>query len=816
MPDITIIDATQGNLKHLSLTIPKRKLVVFTGLSGSGKSTLLIDVLFHECQRQHLEALGFQGINKPDVARIRGATSAILASQGNASRNPRSTVGTVTNLYTEMRMVYEKLGVRACPHCRATICAGDCVEETEKDGDAFRVYMTCCVCGRRMDKVTRTHLSFNTQEGACPVCQGLGVVRTVNLRRALDESLSAEDGAMRCLEGKYGAYQAGILHAALRHYGIPLAPKTPVSQYTPVQRAILLHGVTCDAVSCAFPGVQPPKAVSAGRFEGIVPILMRRLAEREGDAGTLEPYFDTVPCGDCHGERLCALSRGVTVNGVRLPELAARSLEGVLRFSHELDASLSLAHRELVRVFLRDIDSKLSRFIRVGLGYLSPDRQAATLSGGEQQRLRLAALLDCDLTDMIYILDEPTRGLHPRDTAGLIDILKHLRDLGNTVLVIEHDPDVMAAADHLVEIGPGAGALGGEVVATGTLTDIAACPRSATGIFLTQPPASMGAVRPGDGGFISIRGANRHNLRDVGVDIPTGCLTSVTGPSGSGKSTLIFGVLADAAAGPTDAQVTGLDRFTEVVAVPQATIARMKRSNVATFSDVYTGIRTLFAGTPEARRAGLTARRFSFNTPGGRCETCSGLGRVPSNMLFFPDIEVTCPTCGGRRFGEDILAVRYQNCSITDVLAMSVGEAAAFFSGAARVARTLSLLCDVGLAYLTLGQTVTTLSGGEAQRLKFARELIRARPCARTLYLLDEPTTGLHPVDVTHFLTLLDRLVDNGNTIVVVEHNQQIIRRSDHVIDLGPGGGEDGGTVVFSGTPKALAASHTGATAAYL
>ncbi|MDF2538041.1 MAG: uvrA [Herbinix sp.] len=815
MSNIIISGAKEGNLKNISLEIPRNKLVVFTGLSGSGKSTLLIDVLFNECQRQYLEAITLQGIHKPNVERIRGASPAIAISQKDAYSNPRSTVGTMTDIYTDLRMVYEKQGVRRCPYCERIISAADCIEETEKVNEDFHVYMYCSECGKRMDKVTRTHFSFNTREGACLTCEGLGKIHSVKKDRVVDESLSLQEGAVRLWEKQYGSYQISILYAAFKHYGVPIPDNTPVEEFSDVQKAILYDGIESDFVKDKFPSLKPPKTVAAGKFEGVLPLLWRRLSEKDGNAKQLEEFFDIVECPGCKGERLSELSRGITVNGTRLPQLSQFSLEKLCQWINELSASLNGQHLELVKAYLLDIKTKLTRVINVGLGYLTVDRQIVTLSGGELQRIRLAAILDSDLTGVIYILDEPTAGLHPKDTAGLLTILQKLRDLGNTVLVIEHDEDVMAEADYIVDIGPGSGKYGGEVIATGTLEEIKRQEASITGSYLCSPHPGKTTFRKAIS-TVRIKDAKKFNLKNVCVDIPIGCLTAVTGPSGSGKSTLIFEVLAKNENYEQCNHVSGLEHFDKVIEIGQSAITRMKRSNVATYSEVYSEIRTVYAKTEAAKQADLTAKHFSFNTPGGRCENCEGLGYVENNMLFFTNTEVVCPVCNGNQFNEKVLFVKYRGLSIKDVLNLSVEDAVHFFVDQPKIIRILKLLQDVGLGYLGLGQTLTTLSGGEGQRLKLAKELIGSSTGKRNLYLMDEPTTGLHPKDIEHFLVLLNRMVDAGNSIVVVEHNQQLIRNSDWIIDLGPEGGEKGGEVIFEGTPKAMMEISNSVTAKYL
>lgn len=822
MSDIKITGANEGNLKHVSLRIPKNKLVVFTGLSGSGKSTLLIDVLFQECQRQYLEAITLEGIHKPDVESVKGASPAILISQTDGNRNPRSTVGTQSDIYTDLRMIYEKLGVRTCPHCGGIISAADCREETEKINADFYVYMYCSKCGRRMDKITRTYFSFNTKEGACPACEGLGKVHTVKKEQAVDESLSLENGAVRFWEKQYGKYQTGVLYAAFGHYGILGGKDIPVERFSEIQKEILYNGIDSSRVKTEFPRISPSKTAAAGRFEGVLPILWRRLADKNGEAGQLEAYFDVVDCPDCKGERLCELSRNVTVNGTRLPELSFYSLEQLEDWIRQMEVSLAERHAALVNAYIRDIKTKLNRFIKVGLGYLSLDRQIVTLSGGELQRLRLAAALDSELSGVIYILDEPTAGLHPKDTAGLLEILKKMRDLENTVLVIEHDTDIMAAADYIIDIGPGSGRHGGEIIASGTLEEIMRQKSSVTGTYLLAPHPGKQDYRSAQG-KIRIQNAVKYNLDHLSADIPVGCFTAITGPSGSGKSTLIFEVLAkgraktaqnqlhtgksdhlcpaDSSAVKPGNQVKGLEQFDNIIEVGQAPISKMKRSNAATYSGVYTEIRAVFAKTESAKKAGLTSRHFSFNTPGGRCENCQGLGYVDNNMLFFADTKAVCPVCSGNQFQQQVLSVKYKGLSIKATLDLSIEEAAGHFEGIPKISKILGVLQEAGLGYLQLGQSLTTLSGGECQRLKLAKELIGNSSGRKNLYLMDEPTTGLHPIDIEHFLKLLNRITDAGNTVVVVEHNQQLIQNSDWIIDLGPGGGTKGGQIMFMGIP---------------
>ena len=813
MKDIVIRGAREGNLKNIDLTLPRGKFIALTGLSGSGKSTLAIDLLFNECQRQYLEAMGMQGIRRPDVDSVSGASPSLCIAQGAYTQNPRSSVGTVTGIYTELRMLFEKLHRRACPLCGAEIDADACREETLGHGEDFQDFMYCSVCGGRMDKLTRTDFSFNTRRGACPACQGLGKTLRIDEALVLHAERSLEEGAIDFWRQRYGDFEREAYYHALQCRGLPVPRNRPVETFTPAQRALLLYGSDSEPFRAFFPGEKPPKTAAEGKFPGAFTTLTRRLSEQGGDGGTAGAYFQQAPCPECDGERLAPLPRGVTVAGRRLAELSAMQLCDLADWLRRLEASLTPAQRALVAPYLPDLQTKIARIVRLGLGYLTSDRQTLTLSGGEAQRIRLAATLDSTMTGLIYVLDEPTVGLHPRDTDGLLQILRSLRDQENTLLVIEHDPDVVRAADWVIDIGPGSGRFGGRIVGQGTPDSLPGQKTSVTGRYLAAPAPIPSAERSAGTGEIRIRGAGLHNLKRVDVRIPTGCLTSVTGVSGSGKSSLVFGVLGRGE--DERAQVEGLSAFSRVVTIDQAQAPRMRRSNVATFTGLYDALRRRFAALPEARALGLHAGSFSFNAKGGRCERCEGMGTVTSNLLFFEDAEVPCPECHGRRFQESVLSVRLDGRSIDDALNLSVEEAAAAFSDVPAMQKTLALLADVGLGYLTLGQALPTLSGGEAQRLKLARDLLSGAG-KQSLYLIDEPTTGLHPLDVENFLRLLRRLADAGNTLVVVEHNLQVIAASDYVIDLGPDGGDAGGEVIACGTPEEICSCPRSFTGRYL
>ena len=814
---IIVKGAKENNLKNISVSIPKNKLIVFTGPSGSGKSTLAMDTLFKECQRQYLESMGLQGISKPKVDAISGLSPAISINQQITNRNPRSTVGTVTDMYTSLRMIYEKLGLRKCSQCEHEMHPTFNIEEIEKEADGYKEFIHCPNCDHRMEKLTRTHFSYNKTEGACPTCKGLG--RTVDIHEAslFHQHLSIEEGAVDFWKGRYGEYLAAIVKTTMEYYGVPIEEGLSLQDYDTKQKAILYYGVESDQVKEFFPDVKPPKTVEKGKFEGVLTGMWRRFNEKSGSSAEAEAYFHSQVCPDCSGERLNKVSRNVTVENKTIPNLVNHSLEDMLHWVNHLDQSIAKEKYLLVETFIEDLQTKLIRINKIGLGYLTLDRQVISLSGGETQRLRLSALLDSALTGVLYIMDEPTMGLHPKDTLGLVNVLKNLRDLGNTVLVIEHDIDVMKEADYIIDIGPKAGKLGGTVVGQGTLEELIKQENSVTGKFLRETEEIHKTDRKRSEIEITVHHATINNLKDITVNFPIGCLTTVTGVSGSGKSSLVFDVLAKGNDKIHNGfeQVTGLDNFDQMIIVGQSPLSRMKRSNIATYVDAYSPIRNLFAKVPEAKDKKLTAKHFSFNTVGGRCESCQGLGYVTTNMLFFPEMEVVCPECHGRRFQEDILSIKYEGYSINDILESSVQDALNIFKEEKKIKKVLDLLVEIGLGYLKLGQSLTTLSGGEGQRLKLAKELIK-QGNKRSLYLLDEPTTGLHPNDVIQLLELLNRLVDAGNTVIMVEHNSQMIRASDWVVDLGPEGGEAGGQIIAEGTPAMIEGNSKSYTGQYL
>ncbi len=821
---IVINGARENNLKNVTLAIPKHKLVVLTGPSGSGKSTLAMDTLQRECQRQYMESMGMtsDSFSKPKVDSIVGLSPSISVGQHITNRNPRSTVGTVTDIYTYLRFVYSRLGERKCPACSGRIAPSfdDRKDMAEADDEDGKGVLACPHCGAELERFGMAHFSFNKPEGACACCSGMGHVATLEPADVFVQEKSFMGGGVPTLYESLIQYYSSILTAAAKHYGFKFDLELPLGEYSEAQRDLLYYGVESESFVRHFPDAKPPKSVTGGKFEGILTSLWRRYREKGAEAGEGALFKQRV-CEECEGARLKREVREVTVAGAALAEVADWPLEEVLSWARRLGELVPAEGAHLIVPVLHDMPVRLERIVHVGLGYLSLNRQTVTLSGGEAQRLRLAQLLGSGLTGVLYILDEPTTGLHPRDTAGLLRVLLQLRDLGNTVLLIEHDVEVMRAADHIIDIGPGAGYQGGTVVGEGRLEQLMENAASVTGAYLREERryARKSSRRSGNGRQLIIRNAHVRNLKHIDVAFPLGKLVAVTGVSGSGKSTLLFDLLAEGGFGKPlpegcDA-IDGYEHIGELITVDQSPLGRMQRSNVATYTEVFTQLRNLFATLPAAKQAGLTSKHFSFNTAGGRCEHCQGLGVISVNMNFMPDLEVKCPACKGRRFKEEVLAVTYQGYSISDLLDLTVQESLDIFRKKAKIADMISLLCEVGLGYLQWGQSVKTLSGGEGQRIKLAKELSR-KSKEHTLYLLDEPTTGLHPADVRQLVLLLNKLVDAGNTVVVVEHSLELMREADWIIDIGPDGGQAGGEVVAAGTPEQVASSPASATGTFL
>ncbi|MDI9599463.1 MAG: excinuclease ABC subunit UvrA [Acidobacteriota bacterium] len=930
--DLVITGAREHNLKDISLTLPRDRFIVITGLSGSGKSSLAFDTIYAEGQRRYVESLSayarqFLGqMDKPDVDSIEGLSPAISIDQKTTSRNPRSTVGTVTEIYDYLRLLYARIGHPHCPRCgrpisgqsvqqivdhicelepgtRFSVLApvvrgrkgeyGKLFEQLRADGftrvevdgvvreldedidldkkfkhdigvvvdrlvmkDGLRRRLTdsvetaaaladglvdveiagdaprrltfsekfaCVHCGISLPEIEPRIFSFNSPHGACPACHGLGFTQEIDPGLVVpDGSLSIDQGALL----PYGHLSFGWLEQVFESIARTFAVDTsvPWDDLPQADRDLFLYGTGKERIPLSYRNYRGRMRHYSSSFPGIVKHLQRRFAETESEQvrQKIEEYMADRPCPECHGARLKPTSLAVTVGGLNIHEFTLLSVREALGFLGGL--SLSETERLIGDRVIREIVERLRFLNDVGVGYLTLQRASATLSGGEAQRIRLATQIGSALVGVLYILDEPSIGLHQRDNLRLIETLMRLRDLGNTVLVVEHDEETMRLADHIVDMGPGAGEHGGRVVAQGTPDEVAAQPGSLTGDFLAgRRRIELPAQRRLPLQWFTVRGARMHNLKGIDVSFPVGAFTCVTGVSGSGKSTLVNEILykgmaarlnrgtklrAGAHDGIDDARL--LDK---VIDIDQSPIGRTPRSNPATYTGVFDHIRQLFAQTPESKLRGYKPGRFSFNVKGGRCETCRGDGQIKIEMHFLPDVYVPCEACRGKRYNRDTLEVWYKGKNIADVLDMSVEEAVEFFANVPRIARRLKALEDVGLGYIRMGQPATTLSGGEAQRVKLAAELSKVAT-GRTLYILDEPTTGLHFADIEKLLEMLQRLVTQGNTVVVIEHNLDVIKSADWVVDLGPEGGEEGGRVVASGTPEDLAAlaetSHTG------
>ena len=840
---ITVKGARLHNLKNITVSIPKNKLVVLTGLSGSGKSTLAFDILHKEGQRQYMESLGLVDyLSKPPIDGITGLSPSISVDQHLSNRSPRSTVGTVSEVYTYLRVLFARIGHRPCPTCGGDVAPSTAESgawDNEADGGEtidFAESYPCPHCAAPVPELGMAHFSFNKPAGACPTCTGLGTTIQPNLKQLIDPERSVADGGVLTWNTIQSGYYGEVLQSAGHYYDFDFDVTAPIKSLGTVQRDLLLYGVYGEPFRRHFPDAKPPGTVGKGNVEGVVTSVMRRYQEHAHNPdyrNDLEHLLITQTCPDCAGDRLRPESRAVTVHGQTIIDLSRLPLTELATWLDALPNVVTPEAQPIITPILDDLHARVRRLVDVGAGYLTLLRGSPTLSAGEAQRLRLASLLGSGLTGVLYVLDEPTIGLHQRDTRRLITVLRQLRDLGNTVLVVEHDLEVIRAADHVVDIGPGAGTLGGEIVAAGTPEDIAAA-ETATGQYLSGRCAiPVQERRRGNGKPLTIHGAREHNLKNITVNFPLGLLIAVTGVSGSGKSSLMLDILDRAArqrfygAGDPPGEhrtISGWEHLDKVITIDQNAIGRTSRSNAATYTDTFTAIRNVFA----AQAPGLDAKHFSFNVKGGRCERCQGAGTLTVNMHFLPDVEVRCPVCHGKRFKREVLDVTYRGQSIADVLDLTIAEAAALFADIPAAYSRLALMADVGLGYLKLGQPATTLSGGEAQRVKLAKELghratghgaTGRKTTGHTLYLLDEPTTGLHIADVANLLKVLHGLVDaNGrgayaHTVIVIEHNLEVIRAADWVIDLGPEGGDAGGEIVAEGTPEEVArvaASQTG------
>ncbi len=934
---IVIRGARQNNLKNIDLEIPREKLVVFTGISGSGKSTLAFDTIYAEGQRRYVESLSsyarmFLGqMDKPDVDHIEGLSPAISIDQKTTSRNPRSTVGTVTEIYDYMRLLWARVGVPHCPKCgkeilrqtidqiidqilalpegtriqiMAPVVRGrkgeharvfedarksgyvrarvdgnlyDLSEEIPLDKNkkhtieivvdrlvvkpevrrrltdsvetassltgglvladlpsegrslTFSQNYACEDCGISIEELSPRSFSFNNPYGACPTCGGLGIRLQVDPSLILpNTSLSLLDGAI-VASGWNNVRGDGIsrmyFEALSKKYHFRL--DQPVREFSPEAMDAILYGTKGEKLTLHY---EQQRGVGTlyQPFEGVANNLERRYRETQspGIRAEIEQCMTETPCPDCGGRRLRREVLAVTVGGLSISEFSELPVTECLRFLDRTEKELSEIQKMIAGRIIKEIRARLGFLQSVGLQYLTLARSASTLSGGEAQRIRLATQIGSSLMGVLYILDEPSIGLHQRDNAKLLRTLMDLRDMGNTLIVVEHDEDTMRAADYLVDIGPGAGVHGGEVVAQGSVEDLCACPRSLTGDYLSgrKRIPLPGERRKGNGHSLIVRGAAENNLKNIDVEFPLGELICVTGVSGSGKSSLVNEILYKTLAAEKmrtkvrpgkSAGIEGLRWVDKVIAIDQTPIGRTPRSNPATYTGVFNDIRELFASTKDAALRGYNAGRFSFNVKGGRCEACAGDGLLKIEMHFLPDVYVPCDVCKGRRYNRETLEVHYKGKNISEVLDMTVEEAVSFFENQPKIVPKLRTLMDVGLGYIRLGQSSTTLSGGEAQRVKLATELSR-RDTGRTVYVLDEPTTGLHMDDIQRLIRVLQRLVDAGNTVIVIEHNLDVIKCADHIIDLGPEGGDGGGEIVFTGTPEECAACAESATGEFL
>jgi len=840
MSQITIRGARLHNLKNVSFSFPKNQFVVFTGLSGSGKSTMAIDTLHKEGQRQYMDSLGMVTYeSRPPVDAIIGLSPSICVDQHNTNRSPRSTVGTATEIYTYLRVLYARTGHRPCPKCGKDVPPEHEMDESPESiwededvapSDASsesEYHISCPYCGTSLPEMGMAFFSFNKPAGACPACTGLGTIYSANLLRILDEEKSLIDGAVLAWEPLIVAHNLETLDAAGHHYGFDFDPSVPVRRFSPAQRDLLLYGVDSPSFKRYYPNIETPTSVARGYFEGVVTNVLRRHAQHASDPDTtylekLERLLMQQTCPECAGTRLRPEARVVSVAGQNIIDVSRLPLTKLAEWISGLTTNLPADDWLIAESIVTDLQERVHRLVEIGLGYLTQDRATPSLSAGEAQRLRLAALLGSGLTGVLYVLDEPTIGMHSRDNPRLVRMLRALRDLGNTVLVIEHDIDLIASADWVVDFGPGGGRMGGQIVAEGTPDDVAQVPASITGHYLSGTvniPIPTNRRSAGIQG-LTIHGARVHNLKNITVNLPQCTLIAVTGVSGSGKSSLMFDILDraarqryyGAALQPGDHDgIDGWENFDKIITIDQDPIGRSTRSNAATYTDAFTPIRQLFAAQPAACQLGLSAQHFSFNLPGGRCDRCEGAGVLSVEMHFLPDVFVRCPACHGRRFKREVLEVKYRGFDIAQVLDMTIEEALTHFSDVPTANARLWLMVETGMGYLQLGQPASTFSGGEAQRVKLAKQLAR-RSTGRTLYLLDEPTTGLHPADTLLLILLLQRLVDAGNTVIVVEHNLDLVKCSDWVIDLGPEGGEAGGYIIAMGTPEAIIASSASIT----
>lgn len=820
---IKIRGAKTNNLKNIDLDIPRDKLVVITGLSGSGKSSLAFDTVYAEGQRRYVESLSsyarqFVGLmDKPEVDLIEGLSPAISIDQRTVGHNPRSTVGTVTEIYDYLRLLYARAGRPSCPHCNIELKKDSLTKKVTKTirgreikSASLERFFTCPECEYRRPDFEPRDFSFNSGHGACSNCSGLGVTSEIDTELLFNNNLSISEGAIKPISHTNLINNALFVELGKLAERNNFSLRTAVKDLSPREKNLVLKGDDF--------------------FGGLLNSLETKYKETKSSfvKQEIEKVMRVSLCPVCHGARLKTEALAVKIANLSILDLTNKSLKelGVLFSSWLKSETIFNGQKEIVEPIIKEIIKNLELLMKVGLHYLTLSRSAATLSGGEAQRIRLASQVGSTLSGVLYILDEPSIGLHQRDNDRLIETLKNLRDNGNTVIVVEHDASTMLSADQLIDIGPGAGEHGGAVIFSGKPEEIKNCPESLTGAYLTgkkkiTPPKQF---RKGSGKSIKIIGASEHNLKNIDVEIPLGKLVAITGVSGSGKSTLMTDILANALSRKfyrakvdvgAHKEINGLENIDKVIDIDQSPIGRTPRSNPATYTGLFTYIRDLFAELPEARVKNLSAGHFSFNVPGGRCENCAGDGVIKVEMQFLSDVYLTCEVCGGKKFKDKVLEILYNGKNIYEVLEMTVTEAHEFFSHHSAISQKLKTLEDVGLGYIRLGQSATTFSGGEAQRIKLATELSR-RSTGRTLYILDEPTTGLHFADIDRLLKVLNMLVDQGNTVLIIEHNLDLIKSADWIIDLGPEGGEEGGQVVATGTPPELAKCAKSLTGKYL
>ncbi len=810
---IIITGAKENNLKNISVTIPKYKLIALTGVSGSGKSSFAMDILQKECQRQYLESMGMvtDGLNKPKVDNIEGLSPSISVGQKVLSKNPRSTVGTYTEILTYLRILYAKLATRTCPHCSKKI-----PPNYDEDEEIDFTDTNCPNCKTKLHHLSMASFSFNKTEGACPKCKGIGTITTADYSKIIDENKTISEGGFYLWSGElFGEHYAKSFVKCGEHYGFNFDVTKKIGDFNDLEKLVFLRGIDSDEFKKLYPNTKKPKRVADGYIEGVMNFVEKKIVEssvKKLNNPTLNAALIEGNCDACNGSRLGFDGRTATLNDKTITELSTLTISSLLGFLKQTQNTLSQSAKIISDTVFIDLIKRLTGIEKIGLEYLSIDRPVSTLSGGESQRLRLASILESALTGVLYILDEPTTGLHARDTALLLDAIKRLRDIGNTVIVIEHDMDFVKQCDYEIDFGVGAGSLGGEIVACGTITEVAKNNLSKTAKYLSGDNLKLNETHIKANRFIEVTKAYAHNLKNVTVNIPLGQLVAFTGVSGSGKSSLVFEVIEQR----KNAQnINGFEHFNQVITIDQTPIGRQSRSNVATYTEVFTLIRELFSTLPQAKKLKLKPSDFSFNVKGGRCEKCEGLGVIPLDMQFLDDVEVTCPVCKGHRFKKKILSVVYNSKSISDILNATVLENMEFFANDKDILKKLTTIDEVGLSYLKLGQSTITLSGGECQRLKLSKELAKGS-FGHTLYLLDEPTTGLHPSDSEKLLTLLKKLVSQNNSVFIIEHSLDMIAKSDYVIDLGPLGGDKGGEIIAIGTPYEISKNKKSLTGKYL